>query len=340
MLLATPPPIAPSPTVSFAEARARLQDATNDTQRVAAARSMREAAFGPSRDNVEQVLEGARILDREQGRLGGINGRIKHATVDGTGVAGHDVHAIVKRVHEQGAAEEFTWELAKTLGLHSYFPAVGRRDSGSAYVQRVTGSQPRYGTPELEQIAQRWYRDHVPGLPARAERRAARTDIELLHFVDYLVANSDRRGANMIVDERKGTVNWIDNGLVGMGDHPSLDPASKHRLAPELQYGELLTTAERRTWPPPERAFYDVGDDAIQVIRERLTPEKLAELHGLLQQRVDRRDIAGSRMDEHKSRSNRSMLEWVGSDRFLDNMQARLGAAVRSGGFHFTPFSS
>lgn len=326
--------------MSLADARAQLRAATDDTQAAAAARLIREASFRPSRLAVEQVLESGRLLERESGRNGGINGKIKFAKLDGAGVAGHNVDAVIKRVHEQGAAEEFTWELAKQLGLHSYFPAVGRRESGSAYVQKVSGKEPGWDTPDLAKVAERWYREHVPGLSDGAVTAAARTDVQLLHFVDYLIANSDRRGPNMILDERKGTVNWIDSGLVGMGDHPKIKGATAHRLAPELQYGELLDAARKQTWPPPKRAVYGLDPAALAVIEQRLPADSLRAMHALLQKPVDRRELVQTRTDVHKSKVNRVMVDWIGSDAFLGHLLDRRSNALRQDGFPFTPFSS
>lgn len=72
----------------------------------------------------------------------------------------------------------------------------------------------------------------------------------------------------MIVDQDKGTVNWIDSGLVGMGDHPQVPGAKAHRLAPELQVGALLDGGQGLDWIGSEMFLDNMLDRRSAALRK------------------------------------------------------------------------
>lgn len=225
------------------------------------------------------------------------------------------VEALVKGPNAQAAEEEYAWKIAQALEIEHLVPAAVRRPDGSVYVEMVPGEQwserGLHRSTHVEQSLERHY--GALGLDPQAAVAAARRDTQLLRFYDYLLANFDRHSGNGLVDARTGAIWLIDNGLIGSDVRMAYE--GRDALRPLLGYGFQ---------DPGRSGVVHLDNDVVELIRTRLTPERIISAHRTLTA------PAGAREGVELQ-----VLQKLRQQAFLRNVLARRHEAVEKGSYQY-----
>lgn len=317
-------------TPAAADALASLRDlqpmAALDALRGAASTSARSGSTGfddalragrllrtgdPTKlDAVEQLLRNGvtRAEDVSAPVGAGINGQLHAHVLHDPVDAGRQIVAVSKPVNAQAAQEEYGWKLGRAMGIDHLLAPTARGADGQARIALAPGtSLSQGGVTNVEQLESSLMKSYTNDAGLRiSERdaaRAARVDRELLQVFDYLGANNDRHLGNGLVDAATGRVTFIDYGHMGTG-------TGKDALAPSL-----------RAFQPHDRI--ELSPDTLAILRRRLTPEVLDQVHATLAQGP--RPPAGT--------MSQRMLDKVDTPSFRNDVRARLEHILETGGF-------
>lgn len=276
---------------------------------------------GQTLDALERQLATGRVVSGSERALvpksqEGVNGTMQTKLLespDGSAA----IRAIERPPAKDGLEEIFAWQLARKLGIDHLFAGAAQRSgapAGTAMVEHVPGN-----TFKLQETSDRSIHGLLranydlthPGLPSATREKLATIDQQLLQFFDYLTANFDRHGGNVLADRATGAVHYIDQGAIAWGE--SLNP-----LRPTMKPESLNGIGGAGT--------IRLDPETVEVIRQRLTPDDLRELHNIVKTRVE-------------SGPPRTMKERVGplqdalvrSSWYEDNMVMRRNHALRSG---------
>jgi hypothetical protein len=257
------------------------------------------------------VVPGSERLLKDKGVHGALE-RVTLEYVDG-GIT-KQMDAVRRPPSKDAIQEEFVSKFAHALGIDYLFAKGAVRPDGFAYVEFVPGEQARRvgvdAVEDLDRVLTGWYLENHPELGAELAARHAVRDRQLLQFTDYTVAMLDRHKRNVMVDVAHHGVRYIDNGSMGRGE-----------LANALE--PLMISFYQSGRAGGSSVVLDPG--TLEVIRERLTPDVLAELHGVLA-----RSPQGSLPT--LSLSGRFDLAGPG---FLERMQARVDHVLATGAFEY-----
>lgn len=180
-------------------------------------------------------------------------------------IRGADLLFVTKPV--QGAAEVAGSEFAALMGIDHLVPiAVAGSDDSARMVFARGESADAAGVTspaQLRALRERGLQVLAPTLDAARRAQQARMEVELAQVFDYLLANSDRRGRNLLVDVDAGTFALIDNASIGHGDMFMSTPL-RPRLKATYQGEGGVTTLE---------------SDTIEWLRSHLDERQLAAWH-------------------------------------------------------------
>jgi len=267
---------------------------TGPTEQVAALETaLRDGAFTSAGETIGGTnLNGALAL-----------GTIRHGT--------STVPVVIKPATADAAQEAFASSIARDMGIDYLVPRAVPRADGSVAMERVPGyeflTSSVYNDRSLETALRRSYQVQHPELPARDMARAARIDRQLVQVFDYVLANSDRHQLNGLRDRPSGRISFIDQGNLAHGE--TADP-----LRPRLN----------ATYQPagPGEAI-PVDEDVRTILRERLTPERIAAAHAAFDRPAPEGTVA------------RHWFEQARDPEYLDRVQQRVRQVVEQGTYEF-----
>ena len=178
-----------------------------------------------------------------------------------------DTPAVEKSVAQQAAQERFGWRVAQALGIDHLFAAVAQRADGSVGIEFRPGVTLREaGITTVEQLQSAIERMHLAaGATESQARDRARIDRQLFQVYDYVLANSDRHLGQGMADAISGVVSFVDQGNMGRGAI--------------LEGASILRPALREFQAGPHGGTVDIDPDVVDLVRERLTPDRLRTLH-------------------------------------------------------------
>jgi hypothetical protein len=294
---------------------------------ISATAHLTERVFGSMHSQqVEQLLREGVAVAGSGGTLGAagenLNG-VLHTSLFQDLVTGFTSHVVAKPPYAQAAQDALGWGLARRLGVDELVPGALVHEDGTALEELVAGATARsqgigsYAALEDVATAARLHAD--PTLAPDAARSAARTNLELLSAIDYLIGNSDRTGNNVLADAATG-VRYIDFGFAGASGGNQLRPA-------------LLPTFLREDAPGQMR----LGADAMSRLREGLSHLDLTELHAQLQHDIALQPAIGGTFKQHST--DAMLRKVVSSPRFLGDMHARLDELLHTSAISYRPLT-
>lgn len=261
-------------------------------------------------DALEQLLRtGVTKADGVSARVGaGINGELHAHILHNTADSSSSVVAVAKSLNAQAAQEEYGWKLGRAMGIDHLLAPTARDASGRAQIALAPGTSLSHGgitdVGKLEAALTASYTsDTALHLSAADAARAGRIDRELLQFFDYLGVNNDRHLGNGLIDAATNRITFIDYGFMGTG-------TGKNPLVPSL-----------RAFQSRERI--ELSQDTLDILRKRLTPDVLDEVHATLN--AGPPPAAGS--------MSARTLSKVTSPQFRHDVDARLQHVLETGGF-------
>jgi hypothetical protein len=294
---------------------------------ITTAAHLTERVFGSMHSQqVESLLRDGVAVAGSAGTLGaaGVNlNGVLHTSLFRDLASGVEGRVVAKPPYAQAAQDALGWGIARRLGVDELVPGALVRHDGTAFEEIVAGATARsqgigsYAALEDLQTAARLHAD--PQLAPDAARAAARTDLELLNAIDYVIGNSDRTASNVLADATTG-VRYIDFGFAGASGGNQLRPV-------------LLSTFVRDDAPGQMR----LGADAMARLRDGLSHLDLSELHEQLRRDIAVQPAIGGTFKQHAT--DAMLRRAVSSSHFLVDMQARLDELLRTGAISYRPLT-
>lgn len=277
--------------------------------------ALRRTADPAELDRIERLLARGSVVPGSRQRLGahGASGPLERVVLVDAGESTRRMPVVLKQA--QAAQEEFAYRVARALGIDYLVPTTARRADGTAAIRFIDGvhfdrAQIADAHDLRRAIATSYELEHCLS-PAEAAD-AARLDHELLQFLDWLLANRDRKAANTIAETATGRHLVIDHGAAFRGERIDV-------LRPRLKDRYYLVDPDH-----PNRI--NLGADTRAVIRDQLTDDRLTTAHAGL-----RSGPAPADPDE------RLYLARARSARQLERILTRRDAALERGYIEFAP---
>jgi hypothetical protein len=192
------------------------------------------------RAHLERLLTSADDVARLVGRTttspGNHAGALVVSALDDA-ARGRELRFVTKPV--QGGAEVAASRMSALIGIDHLVPiAVRDGEDGARMLFAAGESADAAGVTsaaDLIELRVRGLQLEAPHLEPAERLQLALRDVELAQVFDYLLANSDRRGRNLLVDRTRGTFALIDNASIGHGTLFNRAPTTRPMLKPLVQ---------------------------------------------------------------------------------------------------------
>lgn len=253
----------------------------------------------------------------------GMNGVMQHATLASTDAAGavHELSAIRRPAHAQPAQDVMGWDLARRVGVDYEYPAAVMLPDGSAMAEKVAGVTATKAElrsfDQLQGILAAGYRRDFPTMSAEAAAEHARVDVELPLAIDNIIANSDRKPDNLLVDAATGAAHFIDMGLAGDPGWHQLRPYAKTELLGGVRRGSI-----------------ELHPRTVAVLRANLDHAALAEVHARLVANLRAEGVPRTGTLSQRLAQN-ALTRVLSRPSYLQDMQARYDQILSTGRIEF-----
>ena len=216
--------------------------------------------------------DAARDIGRTSTRPGNHAGALAISSV-ADAARGEELLLVTK--HVQGRAEVAASRLSALLGIDHLVPIATPAGDDSVRMVFAAGQSADaagiQSAADLIAVREAGLARRAPHVDAATRSRVARMEVELGQVFDYLLANSDRRARNLIVDTENGTFALIDNASIGHGTMFSRKTPTLPTLKPLIQGagGHTQLSTDTVAWlrehldEPALRAWHAEHVDAI-----------------------------------------------------------------------------